>query len=34
MIDAARQDLIGRCGLKNEDFFADAFSFSAESLNP
>jgi CDP-4-dehydro-6-deoxyglucose reductase len=31
MIDAARQDLIGRCGLKNEDFFADAFTFSAES---
>jgi CDP-4-dehydro-6-deoxyglucose reductase len=34
MIDAARRDLTGQCGLKNEDFFADAFTFSAESTNP
>lgn len=34
MIDAARQDLIGLCGLKNEDFFADAFTFAAESVSP
>lgn len=26
MIDAARHDLTGRCGLKDEDFFADAFA--------
>lgn len=34
MIEAARQDLIGQCGLKDEDFFADAFTFAAESVNP
>ena len=34
MIEAARQDLIGHCGLKKEDFFADAFTFAAESVNP
>jgi CDP-4-dehydro-6-deoxyglucose reductase len=34
MIEAARFDLISRCGLKNEDFFADAFTFAAESVNP
>ena len=28
MIDAARADLTGRCGLPPEAFFADAFSFS------
>ncbi len=34
MIEAARRDLIGHCGLKNEDFFADAFTFAAESVSP
>ena len=34
MIEAARFDLISRCGLKNEDFFADAFTFAAESVSP
>lgn len=34
MIDAARRDLSAQCGLKNEDFFADAFTFSAESTHP
>jgi CDP-4-dehydro-6-deoxyglucose reductase len=28
MIDAARQDFIGTCGLPEEEFFADAFTFS------
>ena len=32
MIEAARSDFITRCGLKDEDFFADAFSFAADSL--
>jgi CDP-4-dehydro-6-deoxyglucose reductase len=34
MIEAARHDFISRCGLKEEDFFADAFTFAAESANP
>jgi CDP-4-dehydro-6-deoxyglucose reductase len=34
MIEAARQDLIGRCGLKEEDFFADSFTFSADAATP
>ena len=34
MIDAARHDFISRCGLKDEDFFADAFTFAAESVSP
>ena len=34
MIEAARFDFISRCGLKNEDFFADAFTFAAESVSP
>ncbi|MBI4989285.1 MAG: CDP-6-deoxy-delta-3,4-glucoseen reductase [Rhodocyclales bacterium] len=34
LIEAARQDLISLCGLKVEDFFADAFTFAAESVNP
>jgi CDP-4-dehydro-6-deoxyglucose reductase len=34
MIEAARQDLAGHCGLKEEDFFADAFTFAAESVTP
>ena len=34
MIDAARRDFIGACGLKEEDFFADAFTFATESVNP
>lgn len=28
MIDAARRDFIGQCGLPEEEFFADAFTFS------
>lgn len=31
MIEASRQDLIGRCGLPAEAFFADAFSFSNDA---
>ena len=31
MIDAARADLTGRCGLPPEAFFADAFSFSNDT---
>lgn len=34
MIDAARHDFFSRCGLKDEDFFADAFTFAAESVSP
>ena len=34
MIEAARHDLRTACGLKEEDFFADAFTFAAESVNP
>lgn len=29
MIDAARQDFTSRCGLPEEEFFSDAFTFSA-----
>ncbi|NHC06416.1 CDP-4-dehydro-6-deoxyglucose reductase [Azonexus fungiphilus] len=29
MIDVARQDLVARCGLPAEEFFSDAFTFSA-----
>ena len=28
MIDAARQDFVSRCGLPEEEFFADSFTFS------
>lgn len=28
MIDAARSDFVGICKLPEEEFFADAFSFS------
>jgi CDP-4-dehydro-6-deoxyglucose reductase len=31
MIEAARRDLVGACGLKNEDFFADSFTFARDS---
>ncbi len=34
MIEAARRDFISCCGLKEEDFFADAFTFAAESVSP
>lgn len=34
MIEAARRDLVGQCGLKDGDFFADVFTFAAESENP
>lgn len=30
MIDAARADLTGQCGLPADAFFADAFSFSSD----
>jgi CDP-4-dehydro-6-deoxyglucose reductase len=33
MVDAARCDFAARCGLKDDDFFADAFSFSRESAS-
>jgi CDP-4-dehydro-6-deoxyglucose reductase len=32
MIDAARHDFVTRSGLKEEDFFADAFTFAVESV--
>jgi CDP-4-dehydro-6-deoxyglucose reductase len=32
MIDAARRDFIGRCGLPEEEFFSDSFTFSADTL--
>lgn len=34
MIEAARSDLIGGCGLKEEDFFADSFTFATDSTSP
>lgn len=34
MIEAARSDLIGGCGLKEEDFFADSFTFATDSTRP
>jgi CDP-4-dehydro-6-deoxyglucose reductase len=30
MIDAARRDLVARCGLAEDAFFADAFTFSSD----
>ena len=32
MIDAARSDLTGQCRLNPDDFFADAFSYAADSV--
>lgn len=32
MIEAARRDFYSQCGLKEEDFIADAFTFAAESI--
>lgn len=32
MIEAARRDFISLCGLKEEDFIADAFTFATESI--
>ena len=29
MIDAARNDFVGTCRLPEEEFFADAFSYSS-----
>ena len=29
MIDVARKDFISQCGLPEEEFFSDAFTFSA-----
>lgn len=34
MIEAARNDLMGACNLKVEDFFADSFSFATEDARP
>lgn len=34
MIEAARRDFISLRGLKEEDFFADAFTFTVDSANP
>ncbi len=34
MIEAARQDLTARCGLPEEAFFADAFTFAADARKP
>ncbi len=31
MIDAAKRDFVARCGLPVEEFFADAFTFSADT---
>ncbi|KAA3649182.1 MAG: CDP-6-deoxy-delta-3,4-glucoseen reductase [Proteobacteria bacterium] len=31
MIDAARRDFTGRCGLPDDQFFADAFTYALES---
>ena len=32
MVDSARRDFVQRCGLNENDFFADAFSIAADSL--
>jgi CDP-4-dehydro-6-deoxyglucose reductase, E3 len=29
MIDVAKKDFVSRCGLPEEEFFADAFTFSS-----
>ena len=34
MIEAAQHDLMSCCGLKEEEFFADAFTFAVESVSP
>jgi len=33
MIDAARRDFVGQCGLPVDDFFADAFTTQADLVN-
>jgi CDP-4-dehydro-6-deoxyglucose reductase len=30
MIDAARRDFVGQCGLPEDEFFADAFTTQAD----
>jgi CDP-4-dehydro-6-deoxyglucose reductase len=30
MVEAARRDFVQRCGLPEEEFFADAFTFGVE----
>ena len=34
MIEAARRDLVSHCGLKEEEFFADAFTFAVDETRP
>jgi CDP-4-dehydro-6-deoxyglucose reductase len=31
MIDAARRDFVGRCGLPENEFFADSFTYAAQN---
>ena len=31
MIDAARRDFTGRCALPADEFFADSFTYAAET---
>ena len=33
MIDAARRDFVGQCGLPDDEFFADAFTTQADLVN-
>ncbi|MGZ9076365.1 MAG: CDP-6-deoxy-delta-3,4-glucoseen reductase, partial [Burkholderiaceae bacterium] len=33
MIDAARRDFVGQCGLPDSEFFADAFTTQADLVN-
>lgn len=33
MIDAAKRDFVARCGLPKEEFFADSFTFSADTIS-
>ena len=30
MIDAARRDFVGQCGLPQDHFFADSFTYAAD----
>ena len=31
MIDAARRDFVGRCGLPAHEFYADSFTYAAQT---
>jgi CDP-4-dehydro-6-deoxyglucose reductase len=31
MIDAARRDFVGRCALPEHEFYADSFTYAAET---